>query len=322
MATSGSTDFSLSRDNLIKMAFQRLGVVAVGGTPSSAQVTEAALLLNAIVKSWNATFGIPLFALSYAYIFPAIDDNSIHLATDGDHATNANDDGLLITTLASDHSTSDSTIDLESVSNIADNNYIGIELDAGTIHWTQVNGAPAGNIVTVDTGITSAAAEGNRVFSYQTRLPRPLRITHAYAHNIDTSIDTPIEIITPNEYLAYTSKLQDGGDYPLTLAYSVEQGRDAVHLWPCFHNFDYVVIIQYQSVIEDFDADVNTPDFPQEYYLAAVMELACQLAPQYGVDVNRQMWLRREADKHLEKVLENDYHEGSIYFEPNLSSWK
>ena len=47
-------------------------------------------------------------------------------------------------------------------------------------------------------------------------------------------------------------------------------------------------------------------------------ELACALAPQYGVDTNVQMWLRRESDKYFDKVVENDYEEGSIYFQPNL----
>jgi len=64
--TSGSTDFSVTRDDIIKRALRLIGVLAQGETPSATQVTEAASALNGLVKAWQAD-GMPLWALkSYA----------------------------------------------------------------------------------------------------------------------------------------------------------------------------------------------------------------------------------------------------------------
>jgi len=62
MTTSGTTTFSVNRDDLIKGALRKIGVVAQGETPTTDQTTEAAFALNLLVKSWAAD-GMPLWAL-------------------------------------------------------------------------------------------------------------------------------------------------------------------------------------------------------------------------------------------------------------------
>jgi len=64
--TSGSTDFSVTRHDIIKRALRLIGVVAQGETPTTDQTTEAAFALNSLVKAWQAD-GMPLWAIkSYA----------------------------------------------------------------------------------------------------------------------------------------------------------------------------------------------------------------------------------------------------------------
>ena len=62
MSTSGSTDFSVSRDDIIKRALRIIGVLAQGETPTTNQTTEAAVALNGLVKAWEAD-GMPLWAI-------------------------------------------------------------------------------------------------------------------------------------------------------------------------------------------------------------------------------------------------------------------
>lgn len=52
MALSGSTDFSLNRDELIKAALRRVG--AQSFTPNSVEYTEAGVILNMIIREWAA----------------------------------------------------------------------------------------------------------------------------------------------------------------------------------------------------------------------------------------------------------------------------
>lgn len=62
MTTSNSTDFSVTRDDIIKRALRLLGVLAQGETPTTDQVTEAAFALNLLVKAFEAD-GMPLWAI-------------------------------------------------------------------------------------------------------------------------------------------------------------------------------------------------------------------------------------------------------------------
>ena len=60
--TSGSTDFSVTRDDIIKRALRLIGVLAQGETPSATQITEGAFALNSLIKAWQAD-GMPLWAI-------------------------------------------------------------------------------------------------------------------------------------------------------------------------------------------------------------------------------------------------------------------
>lgn len=61
MATSGSSDFSYNRDQIITAALRKIGVVAQGETPTATQISEAAEALNIMVKAFIAYDGMPLW---------------------------------------------------------------------------------------------------------------------------------------------------------------------------------------------------------------------------------------------------------------------
>jgi hypothetical protein len=63
MATSGDTTWTLNRDEVIKGALRKLGALASGGSPTTAQTTDAAEALNAIVKALHAD-GMPLWKIT------------------------------------------------------------------------------------------------------------------------------------------------------------------------------------------------------------------------------------------------------------------
>lgn len=63
MATSGSTDFSVTRDDIITEALEQLGVLAEGESPNANQLTSCARTLNMLIKYWQAD-GFNIFALA------------------------------------------------------------------------------------------------------------------------------------------------------------------------------------------------------------------------------------------------------------------
>lgn len=70
MATSGTTTFNATRDQLITRALRISGAVGQGATPSADAVTEAAMALNMIAKELE-TDGMPLWKVS-TMTFPLV----------------------------------------------------------------------------------------------------------------------------------------------------------------------------------------------------------------------------------------------------------
>lgn len=63
MATSGSTSWSLNRDQAIKAAYRKLGVLPSGATPTTNQINDAVDALNGLVKTLQAD-GMPLWKIT------------------------------------------------------------------------------------------------------------------------------------------------------------------------------------------------------------------------------------------------------------------
>ena len=60
MTTSGTSTFSVTRDEIIKSSLRTLGVIGVGETPITEDYTNCSEALNIMIKSW-AKKGFPLW---------------------------------------------------------------------------------------------------------------------------------------------------------------------------------------------------------------------------------------------------------------------
>ena len=67
MAVSGSTNFSVTRDDIINEALELLGVLGEGEVANTNQLTSASRTLNMMTKAWQAD-GLNLFAVQRSYL--------------------------------------------------------------------------------------------------------------------------------------------------------------------------------------------------------------------------------------------------------------
>lgn len=317
MASSGSYDFTVTRDNLITLALQHIGVLGIGITPSANTVTEAALLLNLIVKL-RAADGMPAWALRRGMILPFSGASSIN--TDS-HVVTAYD----TTTLSADSAASDTTLTVTSITGFSNGDQIGIELDSGNIDWTTINGAPSGTTITITTGVTTAASSGNRIYGYTAssqRVQKPLRIVEANIYKPADATSYPIEVVSREEF--YTMGDRDTEGTPNKIYYTPEPSsltaldtNGVIWVWPRFENGDSIIEFTYQRPFQDFDAAGDNPDFPQAFHLPLMLELAAMLGPKFGVPVEERERLFMEAKMYRDEALSTIYEEGSFYFQPD-----
>jgi hypothetical protein len=60
MTTSGTTIYELSRDDIIKAAMRKCGVLAKGQTPDSEDYTNGTVALNALIAAWQS-YGLTMW---------------------------------------------------------------------------------------------------------------------------------------------------------------------------------------------------------------------------------------------------------------------
>lgn len=311
MTTSGSVDFSVSRDNILTDALIIVGAVGPDDTVPTNWLTHAARQLNKIVKALGAK-RVGLWARKTGYILPVSDTNSILLGPSGGHATLS----YTQTTLASSAASGVSTISVSSATGFADTRAIGIEKDDGSMFWTTESGAPSSTTITLATALDGAASSGNYVYVYTTKLQRPLRVVEAYRVDLAGGTEIEIDIEGKAVYESQTTKAQEGET--LILSYDPQLDNGAAYIWPRFVDGGSVIKIIFQRPFEDFDAAGDTPDFPSEWWDALCLLLAVRLAPVYGMPAADRGVLRQEAGEALMLALENEPEEGSYVIQADV----
>lgn len=313
MTTSGSVDFSVSRDNILTDALIIVGAVGPDDSVPTNWTTHAARQLNKIVKALQAK-RIGLWARKTGYILPVSGTNNVILGPSGGHATLS----YTRTALAADVTDGATTITVDSATGISDTYYIGIEQSDGSMHWTTVSGAPSGTTVTLAAAVTEDCDADAYVWVYQTKLQRPLRIVTAYSSDLtDTSnpSDVEMDIVGKEVYDLQNAKATEGT--PTMLAYDPQLDNGVAYFWPRFSDGKSLVVIGFQRPFEDFDASGDTPDFPQEAYDMLTYQLAVRLAPVYGMPTSDRAQLLAEANMSLGMFLENEPEEGSFQLQPD-----
>ena len=308
MSTSGSIDFTLTRDTLIKAALQYCNYIGEGDTPSATQYSEAATLLNMMVKAWMSE-GMQLWATKRGYVLPTTGVSSGIFGTD--HIVTA----YTRTTLSAAAAASASTITVTSATGFADTQPIGIELTSGVMHWTTINGAPSGTTITLTTALPTAAASGLNVYTYvsTTRIVTPKRILDANILYPATGVGMQITQISQYQYYAFSNRTT--ASLP-NQYYFDPQLSPALFWYPRFNTGNAIIEFTFLRTFEDFDATGDNPDFPQEYYLALVVNLAYLMSAKAGLEIKERMLLGKEAAMLKEQAFSMNYPEASTYLQP------
>lgn len=311
MARSGSYDYGRTAGQIVNGALRLVGAYDKGATPDASDTADAMEAFELMVKAWQAQ-GIHLWKLQEATLFLQKSTGSYSLSSSGAHATKS----YTQTTLSVAAAAGAATVTLASVSGVATTYNIGIVLDSGALFWTTVNGAPAGNVVTLTAVTTGAAASGNRVYVYQTKIQRPLRIISARTKDTSGN-EVRRELISRSEYFNLPNKTIDS---TVTQAYydpQLDSGN--LYVWPRPANVDYLLNFTFEEPIQDFDALANSPDFPVEWVECLKYNLAVRLADEYWIPMDRYAVIKGKADQFLSDMLSFDNEPESFFIQPDFS---
>lgn len=314
MTTSGVSTFSRNRDQLLKDAMILANVINANETPSSSKLDQSNVALNAMVKHWQGT-GLYIWVMSEATLFVQSDQVRYTLGTGStDHAAGS----FTETALSAAALNGATSITVDSISGISSADYIGVQVDDGTIHWTTVNGAPSGSTITLTAGLDDSASDDALVLAYTSNIVRPIEIVSARRLNFISGLDTPIEIIDREDYFNLPNKTSSG--VPNVLFYDRRGGANAtgyLYFWQPQSTPTDAIKFTWKRPIQDFASASDDADLPQEWILTLQYNLAEQLCIAHG-NVARLKIVAPYAAKYLGGMMWNEKELETIEFRPAL----
>lgn len=292
MTTSNSVDFSVTRDQIITDAMLDAGALGVGESISDNDLQFCARRLNMLVKQWQGKQdfapGLKMWSRKRGNLFLSGSTGQYSLGPSG---TGWATSFTQIATTAS-AAAGASTILVSSITGLSSGDNIGIVLASLAIQWTTINGAPSGSTVTLTATLTGAVASGATVYTYPTasQARRPLQLVSAVLRD-QFQNDVPLYMMDVQQYEALPNKVQTAAPTEVTSIYYEAQLTNGVLYTdaPATVDCNKYIHMVYLSPIEDFDAATDTPDYPQEWFLALVTGLACNIAPAFQLPVTADM---------------------------------
>ena len=310
MTTTGISNFSVTRDQVIASALRTLQELGAGETASAEDYTNCNQALNIMLKSWQKkgaalwlyeTIALPLVSGVTTY---TIGPTAGYLASAGFTITDGGTGGT----------------DGEYALDITDTTGSGavgtFTVSGGVI--TEIEVTTAGTAYTAPTfDWTAAGITGEdidcRVVGVTTT--RPLRVMEAFIRTDSTSVDTPLIVISLSEYNMLGNKTSSGT--PNQLKFMPTLGNATVDLYLVPDGNVQTAYLTVQRPIYDMVSSSDTFDLPQEWYRAVKWGLADELALEYGASPETIQIVAQKAAVFLEECFDWSVEDASVYFTVN-----
>ena len=312
MSTSGVANYS---DNLTSIVTDAMNLIGAAGDGTTIQVSDYNLcirFLNDMMKYWAAS-GICVWCTGEAYVFPALGQVSYKLgASDspgGDNATtSANFTSLSVAAI-----TGATTITCTSVSGMSANDNIGILLSDNTRQWTTIVSINTGTqVVTLNTALTNSAKISTSVYSYTTKMADPVRVLSVRRHYDNDPAEINLPMIERSKYFQLPDRTTTGTI--VQWYYQRLAGSGTLYVWQPASSANLYLSITYLRDFQDMINATDTPDFPQEWFLAIKYNLATIIAPAFGKAGSPSMqYLNAKAMEYLDYARTFDQEQGTYY---------
>lgn len=326
MSLSGTYVFTVTRDDIIKEAMLNVGALGESETATAQEVTDCARKLNMITKQWMDSFdrapGLKMWSRQRGDLFLRSTKNTYGLGPSGDNwAGGVSSNTALGVNYAQGQLSANAaaaattlTFGVGNVAQFTAADFLVVQLDSGDIYSTTVTSvnSGAGTIVIPAPGLPSSAASTSYVWNYTTKAQRPLSIVTCILRDIQNN-DTPINLLTLQEYEALPSKNQSGNlSDPTAIYYESQFATGTANTGPgvlyidCYGAQDVTkhLHVVYLRPIQDFNNPGDNPEYPQQWYRALSWALAREIAPMFDAEWSPEaqanltdaMTIAREAD--------------------------
>lgn len=300
MAVSGTSVFTVNRDDIIKASLRTLGVIGVGETPITEDYTNCSEALNIMLKAW-AKKGFPLWVYQ-TYTIPMLVGLQVYpLGPTAGYIYSVD-----VTAGGTGYPNS-GTVNFSS--GAATGTYTA---SSGVIQSVTIT-AGGNSYITAPTVTFSGAGTGATGTANIAGLtvPLPLRIIECYIRN-PQGYDTNMMEISRQEYdlLGYKRNLGIPNQYYYDLQLTV--GNLYVYNEPSASGYNVYALGQ--RMFDDMTLSTDNFDFPQEWFQALKWGLCAELTEEYQVDENKIARIENKANFYINECFNWSQEDADVYF--------
>ena len=201
---------------------------------------------------------------------------------------------------------------------MATSDIVGVVADDDTVLWSTISSIPDSTSIVIADALTVASASGNNVYTFTSRINKPLRILSM--RHIRGGPDSPnanaMTALSHEEFFDIPNKEQNGT--PNCFYYNPDLTTGNLYVWPRPNDPDTYFEFTFERMLEDFDASGDNPDFPSEWLECLTYNLAVRVAPAFGKS-NMLQALLPMATELYKNVSEWDNEITNISFQPDIS---
>lgn len=294
MATSGSYDWNVTRNQIVNRALRIIGHLDPQETPSAEDVSTAVEALNALFKSWNNTImGLQLWTVREATVFPQYGKFAYTLGT-----SDAPSAWSYTTVAVQATASTGTTVEITSGVGAA-GDFIGIYLGDGTSQWGTISAVSASGTAHLATSLSSTATASNNVWIFTNLMERPIEILHA---RVESNNGDDLELNEYDRERYYEIYDKDRLGEPRAYYFDKQRDNPVLYFDVAADDPNELVKIVYRRMVEDFDSTTDNPDVPPEVVNALVWGLADQIGIEYGVPTERMREIRSRANEAMLQI--------------------
>jgi hypothetical protein len=205
MATSGTSTFTRTRDQIIADAARKIRAIRAGETMNARMLPTSTEALNAMVKALAGARAACLDGRR-GDAFPAGRADPLRACRNRRGPC----DAFLCGDRARGRGRRRDQHHARRYDGIAASDHIGIVLDDGTLHLDDGERRAGVHRVALDNALTGAAASGNAVYAYTSKIVRPLKIVDARRYDVSSREISARPPMARLDYRALPNKTQQG----------------------------------------------------------------------------------------------------------------
>ena len=323
MATSGTTTFTVTRDQIIEAALRSLAVLEEGAQPSATSIENASFSLNLILKKWQSE-GIKIWTIK-EYTLPLV-PNQTNYTIGPSSAYDYNGAKPLRLIQCYLRNLSNSTYSVGKISLVSGGSGYTVQ-PSNPVACTGGAGSGATfNLTFTGSAVTSVMLANNGGSNYAIgdvltmsggTFTTPCTVRVDSLLNVNT--DMPMTIISQQEYNILGSKQSQGNVNTVYYKSWRDYGELSVFLTPnTFTAQNYNLHLFVQTPIEDITSANQNFDFPSEWFLALKWGLVAELASDYEKTLQDKNYYEQKASLLKNELMDWDIEWASTFFQPDV----